>query len=41
MRMPTDQPVVDLKVEMLCGQCKEKDATPEATITMTDNQPPH
>ena len=37
MRMQTDPPLQDPKVEMLLGQCKEVDATPEETILMTDN----
>ena len=40
MRMPTDPPLVDPKVEMQLGQCEVEDATPEATIPMTDNQLP-
>ena len=39
--MPTDCPLVDLKVEMLLGQCMEEGTTPVATIPKTDNQLPH
>ena len=41
LRMPIDPPLVDPIVEMLLGQCEEEDATPEATIPMTDNWLPH
>ena len=40
VRMPTDQLLVDPKVENLLGQCME-DTTLEATVPMTDNQLPH
>ena len=41
MRMPIDPPLADPKVEMMLGQCKEEDATQEATIPMTCNWPQH
>ena len=36
-RMPTDTPLVDLKIKKLPKQCKREDATPETTDPMTDN----
>ena len=41
MRMQTDLPLVDPKVEMLFWQCEEEDATLEETMPMSDNWLPH
>ena len=38
MRRPTDPPLIDPRVAKSCFElCKQEEATPEATVPITDN----
>ena len=40
MRMPTNSPLIDLKVEMPIQLCEKEDTVPEPNLPMTENQLP-